>query len=301
MPYILPMEQGMHLQGRTLSADDIVFIRRLITDHPSWHRTRLSQELCCCWHWTNAKGDLKDMAARSLLRKLDAQGVITLPPPVRSANNALRHRANVLLHIDQSPVSDRLDELKPIRVMPVQDPAHAQLFRGLVQAHHYLGYSGPVGENLQYLAFDRHERPLACLLFGAAAWRVASRDHFIGWDNTARQQGLTRIANNMRFLILPWVRVEHLASHLLGQVRRRLSTDWRVKYGHPIELLETFVEVDRFNGTCYAAANWIRVGETTGRSRNDRHKRLRVRVKSVWLYPLRKQFRRRLCSPGTQA
>ena len=301
MPYILPMEQGIHLQGRTLSADDIRFIRGLISDHSSWHRTRLSQELCRCWNWTNAKGDLKDMAARSLLRKLDAQRVITLPPPVRSANNSFRHRRDALIHVDQIPVSDRLDELKPIRVVPVQDPAQVRLFRGLVQAHHYLGYSGPVGENLQYLAFDRHERPLACLLFGAAAWRVASRDHFIGWDNTARKQGLSRIANNMRFLILPWVRVEHLASHLLGQVGRRLSTDWRVKYGHPIDLLETFVEVERFNGTCYAAANWIRVGETTGRSRNDRHKRLQVPVKSVWLYPLRKQFRRRLCSPGTQA
>lgn len=290
----------MQLQGRTLSADDILFIRRLISDHPCWHRTRLSQELCRRWNWTNAKGDLKDMAARSLLRKLDAQGVITLPPPIRSANNAWRYRSDALIDVDQAPISDRLDELKPIRVAPLQGPAQGQLFRGLVQAHHYLGYSGPVGENLQYLAFDRHQRPLACLLFGAAAWRVASRDQFIGWDDTARQQGLTRIANNMRFLILPWVRVEHLASHLLGQVRRRLASDWRVKYGHPIELLETFVEVERFNGTCYAAANWIRVGETTGRSRNDRHKRLRVPVKSVWLYPLHKRFRHRLCSPGTQ-
>jgi len=300
MPYILTMEQGIHLQGRTLSADDIVFIRGLIADHPTWHRTRLSQELCRCWNWTNAKGNLKDMAARSLLRKLDVQGVITLPPPVRSANNTFRHRADALIHVAQAPISDRLDELTPLRVVPVQDPAHAQLFRGLLQAHHYLGYSGPVGENLQYLAFDRHERPLACLLFGAAAWRVASRDHFIGWDAMARKQGLARVANNMRFLILPWVRVEHLASHLLGQVRRRLSADWLIKYGHPIDLLETFVEVERFNGTCYAAANWIRVGETTGRSRNDRHKRLRVPVKSVWLYPLHKRFRHRLCSPGTQ-
>jgi len=299
MPYILPMEQGMHLQGRSLSADDIAFIHRLISDHPSWHRTRLSQELCRCWHWTNAKGDLKDMAARSLLRKLDSQGVITLPPPVRSANNAFRHRVDIPIPVDQAPIATRLSELKPIRVTPVQASPHARLFRGFLQAHHYLGYSGPVGENLQYLAFDRNGRPLACLLFGAAAWRVASRDRFIGWDNTARKQGLTRIANNMRFLILPWVRVEHLASHLLGQVRRRLSADWLIKYGHPIDLLETFVEVNRFNGTCYAAANWIRVGETTGRSRNDRHKRLRVPVKSVWLYPLHKQFRQRLCSPGT--
>ncbi len=295
------MEQGIQLQGRALSTDDIGYIRQLIGDHSDWHRTRLSQELCRHWNWTNGKGDLKDMAARSLLRKLDSQGLITLPPPVRSANNAFRHRTDYLIAVDQTPVTGRLSEIIPIRVVPVHSADHTRLFRGLLQKHHYLGYSGPVGENLQYLVFDRHERPLACLLFGAPAWRVACRDRFIGWDNQARTQGLSRIANNMRFLLLPWVRVEHLASHLLGQVRRRLCTDWQEKYAHPIDLLETFVEVDRFRGTCYAADNWIQVGETTGRSRNDRYKRLRVPVKSVWLYPLARHFRRRLCSPGIQA
>jgi hypothetical protein len=294
------MEQGIQLQGRTFSADDIVFIRQLISDHPNWHRTRLSQELCRNWNWTNGKGNLKDMAARSLLRKLDAQGLITLPPAVRSANNCYRHQADSSIHVDQALITDRLSEMAPIRVVPVQEPSHAKLFRELLHRHHYLGYSGPVGENLQYLAFDQNERPLACLLFGAAAWRVACRDQFIGWTPSVRARGLFRIANNMRFLILPWVRVEHLASHLLGQVRRRLSTDWLIKYGHPIDLLETFVEVGRFSGTCYAAANWVRVGETTGRSRNDRHTRLQVPVKTVWLYPMGKHFRTRLCSQATR-
>jgi len=293
------MEQGVTLQGRHVTAAEIEFIRALIADHPHWHRTRFSQELCRCWHWTNAKGRFKDMAARAVLRRLDAQGLIALPPPIRGANNAFRHRAEVLPTLDQKPITSRLDALRPIHITPVQGPAHTQLFRGLLQRHHYLGYSGPVGENLQYLAFDRKERALGCLLFGAAAWRVACRDRFIGWDNTAREQGLSRIANNMRFLILPWVRVEHLASHLLGQVIRRLSQDWSIKYGHPIDLLETFVETARFSGTCYAACNWIRVGETTGRSRNDRHTRLQVPVKAVWLYPLGKHFRTRLCSPAS--
>ena len=202
--------------------------------------------------------------------------------------------------VDQTPIEGRLSEISPIRVVLVEGSGDAGLFRSLLQQYHYLGYSGPVGENLRYLVFDRHERPLACLLFGAPAWRVACRDRFIGWDHRARVQGLERIANNMRFLILPWVRVAHLASHLLGQVRRRLSTDWLIKYGHPIDLLETFVEVDRFRGTCYLAANWIRVGQTTGRSRNDRHKRLCLPVKSVWLDPLNKYFRSRLCSPETR-
>ncbi len=294
------MEQGIYLQGRALSADDIAYVRQLIADHDDWHRTRLSQELCRDWNWTNDKGDLKDMAARSLLRKLDSQGLITLPPPVCSANNAFRHRTDHLIDVDQTPITSRLREITPVRIVPVQNTDHSGLFRGLLQQHHYLGYSGPVGENLRYLVFDRHERPLACLLFGAPAWRVACRDRFIGWDDAQRKQGLSRIANNMRFLMLPWVRVEHLASHLLGQVRRRLTLDWQEKYGHPIDLLETFVEVGRFRGTCYAADNWIRVGETSGRSRNDRYKRLQVPVKSVWLHPLTRHFRTHLCLPGIQ-
>lgn len=288
------MEPGTILQGRTVTQQDIWLIRQLIANHPDWHRTRLSQELCRQWDWTNAKGAYKDMAARAVLRKLDAQGLISLPPPVRSANNAFRHRSEVAMNLDQTPLTGKLAELTPVRVLPVANDAQAQLFRGLMQAHHYLGYSGPVGQNLRYLAWDRHGRPLGGLLFGSAAWRLACRDHFIGWDSVRREQGLSQIANNMRFLILPWVQVPHLASHLLGQVSRRLSSDWQHHYGHPIDLLETFVDTSRFQGTCYRAANWLHVGETTGRSRNDRPGRPRVPVKAVWLYPLQRSFRARL-------
>ena len=288
------MEQGTTLQGRTVTAQDIEFIRQLIADHPDWHRTRLSQELCRQWDWTNARGAYKDMAARAVLRKLDTRGLISLPPPVRSANNAFRHRNAAAIALNQTPITGKLAALTPVRVLPVANDAQAQLFRGLMQSHHYLGYSGPVGQNLRYLAWDRHDRPLGGLLFGAAAWRLACRDRFIGWDDTIRAQGLSRIANNMRFLILPWVRVPHLASHLLGQVSRRLSPDWQHQYGHSIALLETFVDSSRFRGTCYRAANWIHVGETTGRSRNHRPGRLRVPVKAVWLYPLQRAFRTRL-------
>jgi len=288
------MEPGTIIQGRTIMEQDIRLIRQLIADHPDWHRTRLSQELCDLWRWTNDRGAYKDMAARALLRKLDARGLISLPPPVRSSNNAFRHRKAAAIVLDQTPITGKLAELTPVRVLPVANDAQAQLFRGLMQSHHYLGYSGPVGENLRYLAWDRHDRVLGGLLFGAAAWRLACRDRFIGWDGVRREQGLSRIANNMRFLILPWVRVPHLASHLLGQVSRRLSADWQHRYGHPIALLETFVDSSRFRGTCYRAANWIHVGETTGRSRNDRPGRPRVPVKAVWLYPLQHPFRARL-------
>jgi Druantia protein DruA len=288
------MEPGTIIQGRRVTTQDIRLIRQLITDHPDWHRTRLSQALCEQWRWTNARGAYKDMAARSLLRKLDAQGLIALPPPVRSANNVFRHRSEVAIALDQTSIDSQLSELAPVRALPVANDAQAQLFRGLMQAHHYLGYTGPVGENLRYLAWDRHDRPLGGLLFGAAAWRLACRDRFIGWDDVRREQGLSHIANNMRFLILPWVRVPHLASHLLGQVSRRLSSDWQHHYGHPIALLETFVDTTRFEGTCYRAANWIHVGQTTGRSRNDRPGRPGVPVKAVWLHPLQRAFRTRL-------
>ena len=288
------MEPGRIIQGRTVTAEDIRRIRQLLVDHPDWHRTRLSQELCRLWDWTNAKGAYKDMAARAVLRKLDARGLIALPPPVRSANNAYRHRKTVAIALEQTPLTGKLTELTPVRVLPVANDAQAQLFRGLLQTHHYLGYSGPVGEHLRYLAWDRHDRPLGGLLFGAAAWRLACRDQFIGWRGTERAQGLSRIANNMRFLILPWVRVAHLASHLLGQASRRLSSDWQHHYGHPIALLETFVDTTRFRGTCYRAANWIHVGQTTGRSRNDRPGRPPVPVKAVWLYPLQSAFRAHL-------
>jgi len=285
------MEPGTILQGRTLTSEDLRLIRQLIAEHPDWHRTRLSQELCRQWDWTNAKGANKDMAARAVLRKLDARGLITLPPPVRSSNNAFRHRRTADIAVEQTPITGELTELAPVRVLPVANDAQAQLFRALMQTHHYLGYSGPVGENLRYLAWDRHNRPLGALLFGAAAWRLACRDRFIGWDGKRREEGLSRIANNMRFLILPWVRVPHLASHLLGQASRRLSSDWQHRYGHPIALLETFVDTTRFQGTCYRAANWLQVGQTTGRSRNDRPGRPRVPVKAVWLYPLQHAFR----------
>jgi hypothetical protein len=292
------MESTLTLQGRQIGAADLATIRDLIATHPDWHRTRLSQELCQLWNWVNEKSRLKDMAARALLRKLDSAGLIELPAPIRSANNGLRNRPVVLEPLDlETPlIEDRLSGLQPIRIQRVQSPEDTRLFRELLQQHHYLGYTGPVGENLQYLVYDRQGRLLGCLLYGAAAWRVAERDRFIGWDEAARSRGLSRIANNMRFLILPWAQVPHLASHLLAVTRRRLSTDWQEKYGHPILLLETFVEQRRFAGTCYHADNWIRVGQTTGRTRNHSSGAPTVPVKSVWLYPLHRRFRAALAA-----
>ena len=290
------METSFTIQGRLLTADDLSAIRNIITNNPGWHRTRISQELCRRWQWVNDKGLLKDIAARSMLRKLDGMGLIELPAPVRSANNEFRNQPVELKLPEQarSRIANRLSELQPIRVQRVNNPEDGRLFRGLLQQYHYLGYAGPVGENIQYLVYDRHNRLLGCILYGAAAWQVAGRDRYINWNVSARKRNLSRIANNMRFLILPWVRVPHLASHLLAVIRHRLSGDWLEKYGHPLFLLETFVEQNRFAGTCYKADNWICVGKTRGRSRNHRNGDPMVPVKLVWLYPLCQSFRQEL-------
>jgi hypothetical protein len=291
------MEAEQVIQGRRLRPEDLKLVRHWLATEPSWHRTRLSRELCQRWNWRNEAGRLKDMACRTLLLKLERQGAISLPKRQGTAPNAFRNRKPVEVAHDQCPITEALSALRPLRieVLGARHPDLA-LFRLLLQRYHYLGLRNGVGENLKYLARDRHGRPLACLLFGSAAWQAQARDRFIGWDAACRQQRLTRLTNNTRFLILPWVRVPQLASHLLSQVGRRLRADWIVKYGHPIELLETFVERERFRGTCYRAAGWLHVGATTGRSRNDVANTLRVPVKDIYLLPLTPDFRRRLCA-----
>jgi len=173
-------------------------------------------------------------------------------------------------------------------------PGLRRRVRHLLAQYHYRGFNGAVGENVQYLARDVWGRELAVMVFGAAAWKVAVRDRFIGWSVAQRQQRLGALANQQRFLILPWVRVVHLASHLLAQATRRLSADWQTRYGHPVWLVETFVEQDRFAGTAYQAAGWLCLGTTTGRTRQDRQRTLQRPIKSVWVKPLHPDFRKPL-------
>lgn len=284
----------MQIQGRHLTERDIVWIRELIRAQPEWNRTRLSRELCAAWDWRNVNGQLKDMACRTMLLKLERLGTICLPAPRAVSVGNARRVIRSVAH-DTTPITGSLRDLLPLRIDMVRTSAASALFRHLLAAHHYLGFSGTVGENMKYLVQDRHERPVACLLFGSAAWKVASRDAWIGWTPDKRQQSLSLLTNNMRFLILPWVTVPHLASHLLGRIARRIRQDWLDHYGHPVNLLETFVEQDRFRGTCYQAANWIRVGQTQGRSRNDTHHQLVVPRKDVYVYPLTPNVREVLC------
>jgi hypothetical protein len=290
------------IQGRRIGPGEVQAVQRLLVEHPDWSRRRLSRELATAWGWRNGVGQLKDMAARSLLLKLEQRGWIALPPRRTAPVNRMRHKQLPARDLaePQAPVSEPLQRLLPLVVSEcsqgVKLAGERALFDVLLHQHHYLSHRSSVGENLQYLVRDACGRPLACLLFGAAAWQCASRDRYIGWDSGVRAQHLHLLANNTRFLILPWVGVNSLASHLLGHLVRRLREDWQAKYGHPIYLLETFVERDRFAGTAYRAANWVRVGQTQGRTRQDRPDGTwhQATVKDVYLYPLERRFRQYL-------
>ena len=291
------METEKIIQGRCITPDIVAQIRGLLADNPSWHRTRLSRELCARWAWRNDNGHLKDMACRTLLLKLERLGEIHLPARQRPSQNANRNRSITELAHDSSPVESDLSALRPLKIEPLGSAGKdAPLFKYLLHRYHYLGHRNCVGENLKFMIRDRSGRLLACMLFGSAAWKAKSRDGFIGWNRQARERNLSLLTNNTRFLILPWVRVPHLASHLLARVSRELPQHWEEKYGHPIHLLETFVERDRFRGTCYRAAGWTHVGATAGRSRNDVHATMSVPVKDVFVQPLSADFRRRLCA-----
>lgn len=283
----------MTIQGRNLSVEDIALIRKLMADHPDWHRTRLSKDLCRLWNWRTDTGLLKDMACRSMLRKLEQRRLIVLPPARTSGN-----RARKIKDIDHAtdPIQSSFGQLGPVGIILIGGRGEDDdLFHCLMDRYHYLGCHGHVGEHIKYMAVDRNQRPLACLLFGSAAWKTAVRDRYIGWDMPTRQANLTLMTNNTRFLILPWVRVKNLASHVLAGCVRRLRGDWQRRYGHDLCLVETFVDRSRFAGTCYQAANWMCIGQTMGRSRQDRYNRLSVPVKDLYLYPLVDDFKTRLC------
>jgi hypothetical protein len=289
------MSDVLIVQGRPLAAEDILLIRRLIVDNPDWSRRRLSEVLCAEWDWRNGSGRFKDMATRTLLVKLDARGLIKLPARRRVPSNRMAARQVSRQMWDTTPITGTLRDVQPLTLREVSADAAARVrFAAALTEFHYLGYRGTVGENLQYMVTDQTGRLLACLLFGSAAWKCRARDEFIGWHPEHRERNLNLLTNNTRFLILPFVRVPHLASWILGQVLRRLSADWQKKYGHPIVLVETFVEQQRFAGTSYQASNWLRLGTTTGRSRQDRQRMLQVPVKDVYLYPLDHRFREEL-------
>ena len=290
------MEKCLTVQGRQIGPAELEQVRALLADHPDWSRYRLSRELCQVWDWRNHAGQIKDMAARSLLLKLEQRGWVALPARRCPSPNRMRHKQIRPLPHPTYPIGGSLSELQPLQIQELgQQPEAWPVFDSLLHQYHYLGYTSAVGQNVKYLVRDRQGRDLACLLFGAAAWKTQGRDAFIGWTAAQRQAQLHQVANNSRFLILPWVRVPELASHILGRVARRIAADWQGRYGHRVALLETFVERGRFRGSCYRAANWIGVGQTRGRTRQDRRHSLQAPVKDVLVYPLQAGFREVLC------
>jgi hypothetical protein len=283
------------IQGRRIEPEQVGQVRALVSEHPHWSRYRLSRELCALWDWRTATGQWKDMSARTLLLKLSQRGWIRLPE--RRALSPHRHRlaAPAPRSWPTDPIQGSLAEVGPVELREVSSEAGGRAqARAFLAQYHYLGWRLPVGQNLQYVARSQDGDLLAVVVFGAAAWKCAARDRWIGWTPAQREARLGWIANNQRFLIAPWVRVRYLASYVLGEVRRRIASDWQRKYGHAVVLLETFVEQDRFKGTCYRAANWQWLGCTRGRSRQDRTRTLQVPVKEVYACPLSSDWRKEL-------
>lgn len=295
------MHKPLSYRHRVITDDDIVFIRNLIAEHPGASRKALSRMLCEAWNWVQANGALRDMVCRGLMLMLHREGLIELPDARPSAFDLIKRGRPVRpvpVSVDQAPLQMSLADLGPLEWRQVRRTPEEALFNSLLQQHHYLGYTQPVGEHLKYLVFARG-RPVACLAWSSAPRHLGSRDRFIGWDKQARLKNIALLAYNTRFLILPWVTVPHLASNILGRMTRVLSAEWQRVYAHPIYFVETFIDPQRFAGTCYRAANWKVMGHTTGRGKDDLAHKANRSIKQVLGYPLIKDFRQRLSQVGT--
>jgi Domain of unknown function (DUF4338) len=281
----------LRYRGREITTADILYIRELVASSPGDSRRTLSKKLCETWGWRQANGALRDMVCRGLLLMLERAGEITLPPVSYVRHNPLAHRTRPApMLLDQTPVEAKLKDLGPVEFQQVRRTSDEPLFNSLMEHHHYLGYEQPVGEHLKYLVWAQG-RPVACMAWSSAPRHIGSRDRYIGWSGEARRCNIRFIAYNTRFLILPWVRVPHLASHILGRVARALSDDWERMYGHPVYFAETFIDPGRFRGTCYRAANWQLLGLTTGRGKNDQTNKPNRPIKEVLGLPLTRRFR----------
>ena len=289
------METIITYRRRSVTRKDIATVNRIIASHPEKSRRFISQEVCRQWDWRQPNGVLKDMVCRSLLLLLESKGFIKLPARKFTPANPLANRKKPSrVTVDTTPVHCSVGDLFPIKLEQVRRTRFEKIFNGLVNEYHYLGYTQPVGEHLKYIAFS-HDRPIACLAWGSAPWYIGARDRFIGWSKKIRENNLHLIANNLRLLILPWVQVPCLASNLLALNRHRLSEDWQDLYHHPVYLLETFVDTERYLGTCYKADNWICVGRTTGQGKLSKSRQPLLSKKAVYVYPLNRNFRRELC------
>lgn len=290
-----PMKEILTYRGRCVTQKDVDHINELIARHPTSSRRRLSVLLCQSWNWTQSNGALRDMVCRSLMLQLYRSGHITLPEKRCSPDNPLANRKKPpsIVSIDKSPIAVHLSKIQPLEFKQVRRTPEEKLFNGLIQSFHYLGYTHPVGEHLKYIIYS-NSRPVACMAWSSAPRHIGARDRFIGWSQEDRKKRLHLLAYNTRFIIFPWIRVKHLASHILGRMTKIVPRDWRHVYCHPVYYLETFVDPGRFKGTCYRAANWKYLGLTTGRGKDDQTGKPNRPLKEVLGYPLSKKFREHL-------
>lgn len=288
------MDALLRYRGRDVFPADVTFIQGLIDAHPDHSRRRLSQSLCQAWNWVQANGQLRDMVCRGLMLELHRRGLIRLPAKRRTPLNPFLQRGGPRrIEVACDPLEMFLKELGPVELRQVRGSGDESLVNSLIEQYHYLGYVQPVGEQLKYLIVAQG-RPLGCFFWSSAPRHLGPRDRYIGWSAEARKANIGFVAYQSRFLILPWVRVPHLASHLLGSMSRQLSSDWQRVYAHPIYFTETFVDPTRFAGTCYRAANWVYLGLTTGRGKNDQTGKANRPLKQVYVYALHHGFRRLL-------
>jgi Druantia protein DruA len=278
-------------RGRSITREEIAFIRQFIADHPELSRWKLSRQLCEVWQWRQANGTLRDMVCRGLLLMLHRAGEIELPALKRAVRNRIAERARPAhIWMEECPFQGSLGDLQPLEFGQVRRTPEEALFHSLLEQHHYLGYERPVGEHLKYLV-KAHDQPIACLAWSSAPRHLKLRDCYLGWSEEARERNVHLLAYNTRFLILPWIRVPHLASHLLGRMAKIVPQDWQKFYAHPVYWLETFVDTSRFAGTCYRAANWREIGTTQGRGHRAPTLEQTRPVKKMLGLPLHRRFR----------
>ena len=276
------------IRNRKVNAKDLKFIQAVVYEHWDKGRTQISRILCKKWDWIQPSGRPKDMACRELLLTLHRKGLLDYPPPRHIPAN--KKRVVKKINIDTTPVNCKINDLASVQIKMVRHTDLEPLYDSLVEQYHYLGYVQIVGNHLKYMAFAG-DTPVACIGWGSAAWAVQSREEFVGWTKAVKNKQLHFVANNTRYLLLPWVTVKCLASKVMALNIKRISSDWIKVYNYPLYMLETFVEQDRFKGTCYKASNWIHVGETKGTSKKG-HKHLKHgKIKDVYLYPLHKKFK----------
>lgn len=290
----LHMDIAIKYRGKVATPKDVEFINQLILENPKLSRRALSQKLCKAWNWVQPNGTLRDMVCRGFMLQLYSAGYIKLPPRKVTPNNPFLNRKKPQkVDIDQTPIEKSVSQLQPIKILQVRRTNFEKLFNSLIAHYHYLGYCHPVGEHLKYIIFSR-QRPIACFAWSSAPRHIGCRDRFIGWPPQILKKNLHLIAYNSRFLILPWIRSHNLASHLLGKMSKTISGDWERVYSHPIHFLETFVDKGLFKGVCYQASNWVYLGDTTGRGKNDKTNKANRSIKATWGYPLTKHFRKLL-------